>query len=255
MLAILSPPGERRYLVRFDQRDTGLSTEFPVPGGYSIADMAGDVEGLADHLGLSSKGFHLVGASMGGPIAYLVAGRRPKQVRSLTLLYASPGANEDLPLKQGVDVGHAPLPGGLSWEREGHIEHTLKLYKALTTQPVDDDESSEMEKLAQQIVDRDIKGRTIFSKGPNHGSATFTARPGREVLKDVKCPTTVIQAAKDQYFGVAHGETLAREIEGAEYVLWDDVGHELPKRIWSRVAETFLKTWKKGDDEWSDKTS
>ncbi|KAI5465298.1 Alpha/Beta hydrolase protein [Mariannaea sp. PMI_226] len=246
LLELLRPAGVPRYMIRFDHRDTGLSTEFPVPAGYSISDMAGDVEGLIDHLGLASKGFHILGASMGGPIACMVAGRRLGQVRSLTLLYTTPGATAGLPLGEGPQG----LMAGMPYDRKSHIEFGIALQHALLTQPASEQESKRIEEHVVRITDRDMRGGTLYSKGPNHGAAAFGGWPGMETLKKIKCPATVIQAGKDQFFGVAHGETLAREIQGAEYVLWEDVGHELPRRVWNRVAETALRTWQRGDDEW-----
>ncbi|KAH6893140.1 Alpha/Beta hydrolase protein [Thelonectria olida] len=246
MLALFSPPENPHFLIRFDSRDTGLSTEFPVPGGYTLGDMAGDIEGLVDHIGLTN-GFHIVGPSMGGPIAAIVAARRSQQVRSLTLLYASPGATSGLPLKEGYSSLGV---GSMGYDKQTFIQNHINLYKSLTTQPPDEGERKDYEALVRRICDRESKSGTLYSKGPNHGGAAFAGWPGLELLKDVQCPATVIQAAKDQIFGKEHGETLAKGIEKAEYVLWDDVGHELPWRIWKRMAEVFLQTWKRGDDAW-----
>lgn len=252
LIALFSPAVKPYYLIRFDHRDTGLSTEFPVPGGYTLSDMAGDIEGLIDHLGLAPKGYHLVGASMGGPLANLVATRRPQEVRSLTLLYTSPGVSTELPLREGFQFTGLGVDSfmGIGDQRKKHIEAEIKKWDALATQPVDEVERKENEAWITRVVDRDIQGSTLFSKGPNHGGASYAGWPGVEMLKGIKSPTTVIQASKDQMFGEEHGEALAKGISGAKYVLWEDVGHELPKRIWLRLAGTFLQTWKRGDDEW-----
>ncbi|KAK7424191.1 hypothetical protein QQZ08_008679 [Neonectria magnoliae] len=245
MLSLFSPAGDEHYLIRFDHRDTGLSTEFPVPAGYTLGDMATDIEGLIDHLDLASKGVHLVAASKGGPLGYTVATRRPQQVRSLTLMYTSPGITEETPLAEGfqnLNVGGQPFVGGSGNERAMFIAYQKRLVDAYATQPLGEEESKEMDAMAERVTDRDMRGGTLFSKGPNHGAASVGCWPGKETLNRVKCPTTVIQAALDPIFGPIHGETLAREIEGAEYVLWEDVGHEVPKRIWSRLADQLLRT-------------
>lgn len=112
MIKLFNPTdGPRHYIIRFDNRDTGLSTEFPVPGGYTLEDMAGDIEGLVDHLGLPSVGFHIVGLSMGGHLASILAARRRREVRSLTLLYASPGTRANIPLNEtafSLNMGFLP---------------------------------------------------------------------------------------------------------------------------------------------------
>ncbi|KAM0560024.1 hypothetical protein ACHAPJ_003982 [Fusarium lateritium] len=245
--------GKKQFVIRFDQRDTGLSTEFPVPGGYSIGDMATDVEGLADHLNLSapSKGFHIVGASKGGPVAYTVAARRPQQVQSLTLMYTSPGISPELPMKEGLDLGLQPTLAGFGDQRATHVKMRMTVYDALTTQP-DEAERKEVEELALRITEREMKSGTLYSKGPNHGAASHEGSgwPGGDTLKEVKCPTTVIQAGKDQIFGVVHGQALVKAIPGdVEYVLWEDVGHEMPRRIWGRLATLLQQFWKKSEEK------
>ncbi|RGP80094.1 hydrolase or acyltransferase of alpha beta superfamily [Fusarium longipes] len=231
----LGEDGKRYYIIRYDQRDTGLSQEFPVPAGYSVGDMAEDVELLADHLKLvdSSKGFHLVGVSKGGPVAYTVSARRPQQVKSLTLMFTSPG----------------PMLAGFGNVKETAIQSGMKMYDALTTQP-NEAERKEVKELVTRIVEREYKHGTLFSKGPNHGSASHEKDgwPGVDTLKQVKCPTTVVQAGKDQTFGEIHGEALVKAIPGdVEYIVWEDVGHELPRRIWDRMAALVQKTWEKGE--------
>ncbi|EEU37768.1 uncharacterized protein NECHADRAFT_105719 [Fusarium vanettenii 77-13-4] len=252
LIPLFSPEVSRHFIIRYDHRDTGLSTEFPVPGGYTILDMADDVEGLANHLGLNEKGFHVVGASMGGGIATLVAARRPQQVRSLTLLYTSPGPSEQLPVKDVLNLGLQPTIAGFGDGRDTHIRNGIILYNGLTTKEPSPEERQRFEAGIARVVDRDMRGGTLYSKHANHGAASFGHWPGIKPLNEIKCPATVIQAANDQIFGVEHGETLAREIEKAEYVLFEDVGHELPWRVWKPLAETFLKTWKRGDDEWAE---
>ncbi|KAF5025089.1 hypothetical protein F66182_2858 [Fusarium sp. NRRL 66182] len=209
--------------------------------------MAGDVEGLADHLNLET--FHIVGVSKGGPVAYTVAEDRPRQVKSLALLFTSPGVSAELPIKDGLDLGLQPILGGFGNERETHIRLRMTVYDALTTQS-NQQERREAEELSARITDRDIKGGTLYSKGPNHGAASHEGSgwPGVETLREIRCPTTVLQAAEDQIFGEIHGEALVRAIPGdVEYVLWNDVGHEMPKRIWARLAEVLQRTWVMGE--------
>ncbi|EKJ77935.1 hypothetical protein FPSE_01861 [Fusarium pseudograminearum CS3096] len=243
--------GRKYFIIRYDPRDTGLSQEFPVPAGYSIGDMAEDVELLADHLNLTvpDKGFHLVGVSKGGPVAYTVSARRPQQVKSLTLMYTSPGVSPELPIKGGLDLGFQPMLAGFANVKETAIQSGMKMYDALTTQP-DEAERREVEKQVTRTVEREYKHGTLFSKGPNHGSASHEKDgwPGVGTLKQVKCPTTVVQAGKDQTFGEIHGQALVQAIPGdVEYVLWEDVGHELPRRIWERMAALVQKTWERGE--------
>jgi pimeloyl-ACP methyl ester carboxylesterase len=253
MIPLFSPPGNAHYIIRYDHRDTGLSTEFPVPSTYTLSDMAGDAEGLADHLGLSAKGYHLVGASMGGPIAGIIAARKQQQVKSLTLMYTSPGMSSELPLSERagrINMGNLPMPTGTAKDRQLYIDYAMKLYLTLLSREPDESERQRTEAMMTQVVDREMKHGTLFSKGPNHGAASFNGWPGQKMFRDVKCPTTVIQASLDQFFEPEHGEALTREIKESEYVLWEDVAHEWPERIWDRIASVFLQTWEKGEKEW-----
>lgn len=249
LINLMSPADStnRYFVIRYDHRDTGLSTEFPVPANYSLADMAGDIEGLVDHIGLASKGFHIVGASKGGMMAYLVAARRAGQCKSLTLLLTSPGISKELPQKEFRDYGNVPMFIGAGDQKQMHIDAGMRVWEGLATAPTDDDRKEQLA-LRTRIVERESKSGTLYSKEPNHGDATTQDEkwPGFDALKKIECPTTVLQAAKDPIFGEIHGEALAEAISGAEYVLWNDIGHELPRRVWVRLTELLQRTWQKG---------
>jgi pimeloyl-ACP methyl ester carboxylesterase len=236
------------FIIRFDQRDTGLSTEFPVPANYSLSDMVGDVEGLIDHLDLSTRGFNLVGVSLGGTIAYNVAARRPQQVKSLTLALTTPGPREDLPLGEGIDTGMPPM-GFEPNLRQAYIDYHMRWYDGHTTQPDETERKNELERAAQ-VTDREMRAGTLYSKGLNHGSAAYGPRPSVDIVKDVRCAVTVIQAGLDQWFSEEHGRALANAFHQADYVLWDDIGHELPERIWPRLAGLLVPIWGEAELIW-----
>lgn len=244
MINLFTPPSNPHYLIRFDHRDTGLSTEFPVPASYDLLDMAGDVEGLIRHLGIGPV--HVVGGSLGGPIAWTVAARSPELTRTLTLIYTSPGISPELPMAQAnvdANIGLLPFAGGD--QRQAFIDTSTRLMDFLATEPIPAEERSKRIERIKFIINREAKHGTLYSKGPNHGAASSEGWP-KELLADVKCPATVIQAGRDQYFGPEHGEALAKAIPGdVDYVLWEDVGHEFPKRVWDRFAEVLLRTWAK----------
>ncbi|KAL4731706.1 hypothetical protein ACLX1H_000686 [Fusarium chlamydosporum] len=190
-----------------------------------------------------------MGVSKGGPVAYTVASHRPHQVKSLTLMFTSPGVSPELPIKGGLDLGFQPMLAGYGNVKETALRSGMKMYDAFTTQP-DEEERKEVEELITRVVEREYKHGTLFSKGPNHGAASHEKDgwPGVDMLKQVKCPTTVVQVRQDQTFGEIHGEALVKAIPGdVEYVLWEDVGHELPRRVWDRMATLVQKTWKKAE--------
>ncbi|KAH8170579.1 alpha/beta hydrolase fold domain-containing protein [Sarocladium implicatum] len=245
-LPLLSPPDNPHFVVLFDHRDVGLSTEFPVPANYTLLDMAGDVEGLIRHLDVGPC--HIMGASLGGPIAWTVAARSPELVRTLTLVYTTTGISPELPMakaNQEANVGVMPFVGGAD-ARKSFIDSGIRAMDFHATEPVEGEERERRIKSIKFIVEREAKAGTLYSKGPNHGSASAEGWP-KELLADVKCPATVIQAGKDQYFGPEHGQALVAAIPGdVDYVLWEDVGHEFPKRCWDRFAQVLLRTWARG---------
>ena len=95
-------------VVRMDNRDTGLSTWFQPGDTYSLEDMAGDVVGVLDAIG--APGAHIVGVSMGGMIAQMVAIEHPDRTLSLTSIMSNTG-NPDLPPPPALDVVTGSPPG------------------------------------------------------------------------------------------------------------------------------------------------
>lgn len=133
---LLSPPSDPHYIIRFDPRDTGRSTAFPLgnltaPPPYLLADLIQDVVGLLDHL---SRPIHLVGFSAGGPLAFEAAAQRPNQVKSLFLGLTSPvglqPAPEDnlpptQPISEELVAKLGPLPA-LTDPKETWVEYLLR---------------------------------------------------------------------------------------------------------------------------------
>jgi pimeloyl-ACP methyl ester carboxylesterase len=254
MLYLLSPPDDPHFIIRFDNRDTGRSTAFAIPedgsAAYSLQDMAQDIIGLIEHLGVR---VHLVAGSMGGPLGYIVAAKRPELVKTLSLFITSPVGghpydSDKLPQVKwdAIDImASIPRASNPSDPHDkGWVDHMTGVHTAFYTLPATTEEIAEARELAEAIIRREIESGTLLTKAVNHANAALPRWP-RELLRDIKCPTTVIQAGKDQFFEVAHGERLAIEIPGAAYVLLEDVGHELSKRVWKRYAEIWLKTFKK----------
>lgn len=255
LLQLLSPPDHPRCVVSFDSRDTGLSTSFPTPpegeSAYTLDDMVDDVLGLIAHLKLERV--HLVGLSMGGPIAWLTASRLPKVVQSLALIFTSPVGRiqtpaDNLPpthregtylMAEAFDLPDDPD------DDEGWINSYTQLALALATQPSTDEEKAEKRRESEVTYRREKESGTMATKG-NHSGAGGVRWP-REALGLVKAPTVVIHAAKDQFFPVEHAEALRDGVEGATLVVVEDCGHELPMRVRPGIADAILKNVTKGE--------
>jgi pimeloyl-ACP methyl ester carboxylesterase len=218
LLDALTAAGHR--VVRFDNRDIGLSTHVDyATDPYTLDDMADDTLGLVDALGIDRA--HFVGASMGGMISQLMAIRYPDRVRSLALLITTPGPDDRLsPTSDGV-VAIVARPAMTDAEL---AQRSVDLWRALTGSRFPFDEAH-----YRELAARDAARGT----NPNsaHGVAVFTAPSRIEALATVRVPTLVVQATEDPIFPFDHGETLAKAIPGATFVPWEGVGHEVPAQL------------------------
>lgn len=230
--------GGQRYVVRYDHRDTGQSTSYP-PGapGYTGRDLADDAVAILEALGVATA--HLVGRSMGGGIAQVIALDYPERVRSLTLLTTSPVG----PLPQGIEL--PPMSDELAatfdsggaepdWsDRDAVIDYLVDSYRPYAgSGPFDE---TGLRAAAVRVVDR---SRSVASAN-NH----FVAEPGPEptrALGDLDVPTLVVHGTEDPLFPLPHGETLARLVPGADLLVVDRMGHELPRWAWDTVVPAIL---------------
>lgn len=215
LLDALTAMGHR--VVRFDNRDIGLSTHVDfATDPYTLDDMATDTAGLLDALGIDRA--HFVGASMGGMICQVMAIRFPDRVRSLGLLITSPGPDERLSPTSDDVVAIAVRPATTDAELE---QRSVDLWRVLTGSRFPFDESHYRELAAMDAA----RGTNPNSA---HGVAVFTAPSRIEALAGVSVPTLVVQGTEDPIFPFDHGETLAKAIPGATFVPWEGVGHEVP---------------------------
>jgi len=230
-------------VVRFDNRDVGLSEKLerlavpnvmeafaksaagqPMDAPYKLADMAADAAGILDALGLADA--HIVGASMGGMIAQMVALDHPEKVRSLTSIMSSTGRPG---LPQGKPEAIAVLttaPENL--QRETRIAHVMKIWRAIGSQPVYAADDAELRASAEREVDRSA----FYAPGMSRHLVGILASPPRhELLKDVKAPTLVIHGADDPLVDVAAGRDTAACIPGARLKIVPGMGHDFTSKL------------------------
>ena len=227
-----------RYVVRYDHRDTGQSTSYP-PGapGYTGDDLVADPLALLDVLGVGAA--HVVGMSMGGALAQLMALDHAERVASLTLIATSPAGPGEDDLPPMSDAGRAAF-GAIKepdWsDRAAAIDYLTEISRALASpaHPFDEDA---VRALFTRAVDRTTN---VESSQRNHHAAEGGER-WRERLGGLDVPTLVIHGADDPIFPVGHGEALAREIPGAELLVLAGTGHELPRRDWDVVVPAILR--------------
>ena len=228
-----------RLVVRYDQRDTGRSVAYE-PGAprYTGVDLVEDVVGLLDALGLARA--HLVGISMGGAIAQIVALDHPERVESLTLISTSPAEPGDRglpPSSEAMRAYFAAPPPSPDWsDRDAVVEYVVedaRMY-ASSSRPFDD---AAWRALARRDFDR---SRNIASSLTNHSAIDNGERPHKR-LGEIRARTLVIHGSHDPLFPLAHGQALAAEIPDARLLVLGQTGHELPEPVWDVVVPAILE--------------
>ncbi|HEX6488553.1 MAG TPA: alpha/beta hydrolase [Candidatus Dormibacteraeota bacterium] len=230
------------YVIRFDNRDIGLSTHLDDLGNpsiarlvlrlqgapYSLDDMAADAVGLLDQLGIDRA--HVVGASMGGMIAQLVAINHPSRVLSLTSIMSGVGGRDQVrPPLAGIGVLLKPRPR----DRQAGIRRQLEVRRFLAGgNPID--EALEL-KMAEAMVDR-----SLHPAGAVRQLAAIMRAPSRRSrLRSLAVPVLVIHGADDPLVPVENGRRTARAIPNARLLIIERMGHNLPNHAWSVVVDAI----------------
>lgn len=231
------------HVIRFDNRDCGLSTWMEEAGpadvaaafsgnakpAYQLDDLADDAVGLLDALGIGAA--HVVGASMGGFIAQLVALNHPDRVLSLTSIMSGPGGHDEVaPKPEGAAVLMARPPA----TREERIEQAMSLHHALLGSRDPFDEAFERAR-ATRAVDR-----AYYPAGIGRQLVAILAAKSRlERLKALRVPTLVIHGIDDVLVPIENGRLVAAAVPGARLVEFEGMGHDLPRRVWPQGLDAI----------------
>ena len=235
-------------VIRFDNRDTGLSSKvdhlgrpklrallargamnLPFRPPYTLDDMARDAVGLLDALDLPSA--HVVGASMGGMIAQIMAIGHGKRVRSLTSVMSHPGDLRSKLVKPAIlRALLAPIPR----EREAGLAHMVEIARAISSPgfAFDEVEARAMLELA--------RSRSFHPPGFLRQLAAVTAAPTRVPgLRKLAVPTLVVHGTHDPLVSPAGARTTARVVPGARLHWVRGMGHDLPRGAWPELVSVI----------------
>jgi pimeloyl-ACP methyl ester carboxylesterase len=240
--------GRGHYVVRFDNRDVGLSEKIESAGvpdvgrlmaarqqgkevsfAYTLHDMADDAAGLLDALDIEAA--HVAGASLGGMIAQVMAYRHPARVRTLTSIMSTTGAPDLPPAKpEAQQALFTPAPA----EREAFIEHAVKTARAIGSAPHLIDEARVREMAARRF------DRSYYPVGvARQMAAAMVSGSRREALAGVTVPALVIHGAIDPLVPLEGGIDTAKAIPGAKLLVIEEMGHDLPKPLWPQIVDAI----------------
>ena len=216
-------------VIRFDNRDVGQSQRYP-EGGYVLADLADDTAALLDSLGIESA--HIVGQSMGGMIAQLLASRHAARVRSLGLIYTAASSAHYLGREEIEVRMSAPTPT----TRDEYVPFYVANESACAS-PGYPQDIAWLRQLGGEIWDRGWD-----ADGVQRQLQALLSAPDRiEALRAIRVPTTVIGGDGDQLISYAASLEVHELIAGSTLKIFPGMGHELPPPLWDEIA-TLLAT-------------
>lgn len=237
------------FVIRFDNRDVGLSTKFKEAGildfmeinaayargelpqvPYTLEDMVDDAIGVIDALNIDKA--HICGASMGGVIAQILAYKHPARILSLTVIMSTTG-NPELPQAKPKIMAQffAPVPS----EREAYIEETIKRDRLIHGSfPYDEDQGRDYRTREYD--------RSYYPEGVARQLAAM-AVPGniKPYISAIQAPTLVIHGSEDPFNSVEAGKEIASTIPGAELLILDGMGHSFPREIMPQVIDAIVE--------------
>lgn len=236
-----------RYVIRYDNRDCGLSTKFDgvqvdmmaamqaaqarqpfTDAPYTLSEMAADGIGLLDHLGIERA--HVLGASMGGMIVQTMAIEHPARLRSMTSVMSSIGdLDYGKPDPAAMQVLLTPPPP----DREGVIEAATRAAVFSSKRYYDPELSKAFAATAYD--------RSFYPEGaPRQLAAIYASGDRTERLREVTVPTLVIHGRDDTLINPSGGMRTAELIPTASLLLLADMGHDLPQPLWPVIVDAVI---------------
>ncbi len=234
------------YVIRYDNRDSGLSDKMVSAGpadvmaayagnpnpAYTLDDLACDAVGVLDALQIPAA--HIVGASMGGFIAQLVAINHPDRTLSLTSIMSGPGGEDEVSPTPEASLVLMSNPGD---DREAVIASGLEARRLLGGVNNPFDVEYERRKIIRAFE------RSYYREGFGRQFVAILAAKSRiPALHNVKVPTLVIHGIDDPLVPLENGRLVAAAVPGARIIELEGTGHNLPEQHWAKVADAIAET-------------
>jgi pimeloyl-ACP methyl ester carboxylesterase len=227
---------EGRFVIRYDHRDTGRSRTYePGDPEYTASDLVTDAVRVLD--GYDVAAAHVVGMSMGGGLAQLLALDYPDRVLSLSLISTSPAVagERDLPPSE-ESLGRFLSTAHVDWADAGSlVDYLVDHWRVLWGPERTFDEAH-----IRDLAWRDVERAHDPAAAQNHGLLRDDARE-RGPLRSITAPTLVIHGTADPMFPLAHGKALATEIPNARLATLEKAGHGIDPVDWQAVTGAILE--------------
>jgi pimeloyl-ACP methyl ester carboxylesterase len=230
------------FVIRYDNRDVGLSTRLegasspplgrsalraavglPVRAPYDLGDLTRDALGLLDALGLASA--HVVGVSMGGMIAQMLAAQHGRRVRALVSIMSSSGSRRLPQPDWRLRLALLRRPNARG-DRAKAIAATFAIYKRISSPGYPPDDTALRDQVARDV------DRSYYPPGLRRQLLAIVASGSRtSMLGRITAPTLILHGADDPLVPVAAAHDLQRRIPGAELEVFPGMGHDLPRAL------------------------
>jgi pimeloyl-ACP methyl ester carboxylesterase len=223
------------HVIRFDNRDTGLSQHFP-DEPYTLADMAEDAAGLLASLDIPTA--HVVGQSMGGMIAQQLTFDHPDRVSTLAIIYSAPSTE--------YITGTEEMKERMELPRARNREEAVTNYifnEAPCASTAYEQDTTWLSELGGEMYDRDYDPDGIQRQADAmNRSPQRTAR-----LTEIKVPTTLIHGDSDRLISYEASVLMHELIAGSTLTVFPGMGHELPRAVWEDILDLIQETTSKAE--------
>ena len=224
--------GHGLRVVRFDNRDVGLSSKFDNAGGaggepaYNVSDMATDAVAVLDAIGVERA--HVMGLSMGGMIVQMMAIEHPDRLLSMTSVMSNTGEPE---YGRSTPEAYALLTAPPATDRESYIDKHIQGLRVWGSPAFADE--ARWRRDAERSFDRcfDPSGQVRQYRG------VLASKPRADRLPDVRTPTLVMHGDCDTLIDISGGRRTAELIPGARFEVIEGMGHDYPPQLWERWVD------------------
>jgi pimeloyl-ACP methyl ester carboxylesterase len=228
-----------RYVIRYDNRDVGRSSTYePGSSHYTVVDMADDAVGVLEAYHIDEA--HIVGMSLGGMIAQIMALRHPQRVLSITMIasgiFGSDDNNRNLPPMDEKILAYHANGATLNWSDKESVADYLVAGSALLCGSKHKFDEKRAYKQVEKEINRANNLLSMFNHAFLKGDDSYEGK-----LKGINVPALVIHGTEDTVLPYEHALALVNEIPNALLLSLEGSGHEIHFDDWNRIIKAISK--------------